>query len=434
MGNSDPAAFSVLDLAHPELDERQKSAIAHAESQIIDLSVEAVLEAASRNTGLSDFGAEDFKERLAVQLQSVAEDPWMNNFGRMGVLNTKIQQASSRLRVVEALKKHPEITTIEIPKPIMIAGLPRSGTTHLLGLIAADTRFRAMPYWESLQPVPSPGEPVTHDHDDPRYVRCAQRYQGTDLLLPLMKNMHDMNPDHIHEDIELLDIDFSSYTLEWMANVPRWRDYYLALDQVPHYAFLRKMLQVLSYYSGNGVGDASGGDLSAKQWVTKTPQHLEQLISLYTNFPDAVFLVTHRDPVEVFSSTATLVAYNSRLRNPVIHMREIAEYWLDRIERLLRACLRDIDKLPEARTMDVVFPEFMADDLAMVQRVYDLAEIPVTQKARAQQSAYLDANPRGKHGRLIYNIEADFAISKESLYERFDFYYERYPQLDPRRH
>jgi hypothetical protein len=434
MENPNLAAIRVHDLANPELDDRQKAAIAHAASKTIDLGVGAVLDAASRDTGLVHFGEADFMERLAVQLQSVAEDTWMNDFGRMNVFNTKVQQASSRLRIVDALKRHPEITSIEIPRPIMIAGLPRSGTTHLLNMLAADARFRAMPYWESLQPVPDPGERVTHDENDPRYQRCARKYRATDAVLPLMKNMHDMNPDHIHEDVELLDIDFSSYSLEWMAHVPRWRDYYLAHDQTPHYAFLRKMLQLLSYYSGSGVGDESGGDLGAKHWVTKTPQHLEQLIPLHANFPDAIFLVTHRDPVEVLGSTATLVAYNSRLRNDEIHLEEIADYWIDRIERLLRACVRDTGRLPEDQTMDVLFPEFMADDLSMVQRVYELAGVPITRSARNALAAYLRANPRGKHGRLTYDIEADFGVRKEALHERFDFYYQRYPQLDPRRH
>ena len=167
--------------------------------------------------------------------------------------------------------------------------------------------------------------------------------------------------------------------------------------------------------------------------MTKTPQHLEQLIPLHNNFPDALFLITHRDPIEVFSSAATLVAYNSRIRNDVIHMKEIGEYWLDRVERLLRACVRDIDLLPSEQTMDVLFPEFMQDDMAMTRRVYEKAGIPLTAQAEQQIIDYMNANKRGKHGRLIYDIEADFDLSKEDLYKRFDFYYERYPQLDPRR-
>ena len=421
----------IEDLSNPVLSELQQAAIANTESLQINLNVDAVLMAAMENTGLTDFGDEGFKERLAEQLRSTAEDTWMNNFGRMSVFATKVQQASSRLRVVDALNRHPEIHNIEIKRPIMIAGLPRSGTTHLLNMLAADTRFRSMPHWESRQPVPAPGEEVTHDQRDPRFQRAVQAYQGSDAMLPLMKSMHDMNPEHIHEDIELLDIDFASYTLEWMAHVPRWRDYYLAHDQTPHYGFLKTMLQVLSYYSGTGIGDAAGGDLAPKQWVTKTPQHLEQLIPLHTNFPDATFLVTHRDPIEVFSSTATLVAYMSRIRNPVIHMDEIADYWLDRIERLLRACLRDQQMLPADQTMDVVFPEFMADDMAMVRRVYEFSGISLTPDAEHQLAAYLKANPRGKHGQIVYDIEADFGLKRDALYERFDFYYERYPQLDP---
>ena len=423
----------ITDLAQPELSELQKNAIANAERVEVDLSVDAICNAAMQTTELTDFGDASFKVRLEEQLQAVREDDWLNNFGRMGVVGAKTGQAVSRLRVMDALKRHPKIYDIDIPRPLMIAGLPRSGTTHLLNMIAADTRFRSMPMWESRQPVPSPDEPVTRDKNDPRHVRCTQSYQGTDALLPLMKNMHDMHPDHVHEDIELLDIDFSSYVLEWMAHVPRWRDYYLAHDQTPHYAFLRTMLKLLSYYSGTGFGDESGGDMRPRRWITETPQHLEQLVPLHNNFPDALFLVTHRDPIEVFSSAATLVAYNSRVRNDVIHMKEIGDYWLDRVERLLRACVRDIDVLPPEQTMDVVFPEFMKDDMAIVRRVYERAGIEMTEQAEAELAAYLDDNPRGKHGRLIYDIESDFGLRKEDLYERFDFYYERYPALDPRK-
>jgi hypothetical protein len=428
-----PEAIRIDDLASPVLTPFQRQAVEGARGRPVDLSVAAVLEAAVAQTGLTDFGPEDFRERLAVQLQSAAEDDWLNDFGRQGVFGAKVHQAVTRLRCMDALRRHPEIDSIRIERPLIIAGLPRSGTTHLLNMLAADTRFRSMPFWESRQPVPGPDEPVTRDRRDPRYLRCAQAYAVTDQLLPYMKNMHDMHPEHIHEDIELLDIDFSSYTLEWSARVPRWRDYYLSHDQTPHYAFLKRMLRLLSFYSGTGLGEEAGGDLRPRRWVTKTPQHLEQLVPLARNFPDACFLVTHRDPVEVASSTMTLVAYMSRTRNDRIHLREIADYWLDRIERLLRACLRDRRLLPAERAFDVSFPAFMADDMAMIRRIYEFTGTPMTAQAQRQLEDYLRDNPRGKHGQVIYEIEKYFGLRIADLRDRFDFYYREYPELDPRR-
>ena len=410
----------ITDLANPELTEMQQAALSFGETLEVDLSVEAVLAAAREQTGLDDFGPEDFIERLAVQLQSADEDPWGNQLGKLTVFNEKVINASSRLRALDYLQQHPEVDQLEIEKPLIIAGLPRSGTTHLVNLIASDQRFRSMPYWESRQPVPTPGEKPSRDESDPRFQRCAETWAGQDAILPLLKNMHAMTPEHIHEEIELQDLDFSSYTLEWIANVPRWRDYYLSHDQTPHYQFLKRMLQLLQHQAGPG------------QWILKSPQHLEQLLPLHATFPDATVAITHRDPVAVITSAITMLAYGSRLRNPVMHLRELADYWIDRIELLLRACVRDLDKLPADQTIDVLFPEFMADDMAMVNRVYRVAGIEMTAAAEQQLQAYLDANPRGKHGQILYDLEGDFGVSPESLYQRFDFYYERYPELDPR--
>jgi len=356
-----------------------------------------------------------------VQLQSADEDPWTNQLGKFTVFNEKVLNAASRLRVMDYLKQHPEVDDIEIEKPLIIVGLPRSGTTHLVNLIAADQRFRSMPYFESRQPVPSPGENGSRDENDPRFQRTAQAWAMQDALLPLLKNMHAMTPQHIHEEIELQDLDFSSYTLEWIANVPRWRDYYLAHDQTPHYQFLKRMLKVLRHQAG------------PDQWILKSPQHLEQLLPLHSVFPDATVAITHRDPVAVITSAVTMLAYGSRMRNPVMRLPELADYWIDRVERLLRSCLRDLDKLPASQTIDVLFPEFMADDMAMVRRVYETAGIDMTAEAQAQLQAYLDANPRGKHGQILYDLEGDFGVKPESLYDRFDFYYQRYPLLDPRK-
>jgi hypothetical protein len=415
---SDPIRIS--DLNNPELTEMQQAAMDFGKTLEVDMSVEAVLAAAREQTGLEDFGPGDFRERLTVQLQAADEDPWTNNLGRLNVFNEKVLNANSRLRAIDYLKHHPDVDLLEIRKPVIIAGLPRSGTTHLVNMIAADSRFRSMPYWESRAPVPAPGEPATRDHSDPRFQRCAEAWAGQDAMLPLLKNMHAMNPEHIHEEIELQDLDFSSYTLEWVANVPRWRDYYLSHDQTPHYRFLKRMLKMLQHQAG------------PEQWVLKSPQHLEQLMPLHSTFPDATIAITHRDPVAVITSAVTMLAYGARMRNPVVHTRELEEYWIARVEKLLRACVRALDRLPGEQTIDVLFPEFMADDLAMVKRVYAIAGIEMTTEAEQQLADYQAANPRGKHGQILYDLEGDFGVNPGSLYDRFDFYYQRYPLLDPR--
>ena len=405
----------ITDLAQPVLTDAQRAAVRAAGQAVISLTEDAVLEAARRRTGLSDFGAEDFHERLRVWLRSADEDPELNALGRATVFGNCVRVLANRLRFTELLARHPEIDDVEIRRPIIIAGLPRSGTTHLVNLISADTRLRSLPYWESLEPFPGPDDVTGPDGVDPRLRRCRETYERGDRLLPLLRAMHHMTPEHVHEEIEVQELDFSTYNLEWYARVPPWRDYYLSHDQRPHYEYLKRVLKALQWLRG------------PDRWVLKSPQHLEQLVPMHQTFPDATIVLTHRDPVEVIQSAVTMLAYGARLRRTRVDTADIAEYWMDRIERLLRACVRDRDRIPPAQSLDVLFHEFMADDVGMVERIYRLAGLPMTTDARARLDRFMEANPRGKHGRVIYDLRGDFGIDPAALRRRFDFYLRRFP-------
>lgn len=411
---TDPEDIRIPDLGAPILTPAQQAAIDAASRVPVTFTEDAVVVAATRWTGLNDFGAEDFRERLRVQLQSLDEDPYSGPVGRLGAFSDCVRFAANRLRLEALIRRHPEILDVEIKRPIIIVGLPRSGTTHLLNLIAADTRLRSLPYWESLEPIPVRGEGPGRDGLDPRFLRCRESYARTYALLPYLRSMHDMPPEHIHEEIELQALDFSNYVWEWIAYVPRWRDYYLSHDQTPHYRYLKKALQALQWLRG------------PDRWILKSPQHLEQLIPLRATFPDATVVFTHRDPVAVIASTVTMCAYGSRLRCKRVDLAAIAAYWIDRIERLLRACVRDRDAIPAARSVDVLFHEFMADDVGMVERIYDRAGLEMTTEARRVLDRFMAANPRGKFGRVLYDLQGDFGIDPQQLRQRFGFYFERF--------
>ncbi len=409
-----PADIRIADLAKPVLTPTQATAVKYAESQRVQFDVETLLSAARAKTGLADFGRDDFRARLAIQCQSINEDSELNALGRLGVFANLSRYAANRLRFEELLKRHPEILDVQIERPIIVAGMPRTGTTHLLNLISADTRLRSLPYWESLEPVPARGEGADRDGRDPRWARCNESYQQMVANMPLIVAMHDMPPEHIHEEIELEELDFASYLLEWLCRPPRWRDHYLTLDQRPHYAYMKRVLQALTWLR------------RPQRWILKSPQHLEQLLPLLEVFPDATIVITHRDPVSVIRSTITMLGYGDRMRRTRIDLAGLADYWIDRVDRLLGACLRDRDKLPAAQTIDVAFDEFMADDIGMVGRIYERAGLPMSSAARAQLDAFMAANPRGKHGQLIYDLRGDFGLEPADVRKRFSSYVERF--------
>jgi hypothetical protein len=405
----------IDDLAAPVLTDLQRAALAFGEKNPVSLTPDSVLAAAVERTGLSDFGPDDFRERLALWLSEMDEDPERTGLGRASLWNDCVRCAANRLRIHALLEQHPEIREVPIARPIIVVGLPRSGTTHLVNLIAADARLRSLPLWESQEPVPDPGEAPGPDDVDPRHARSAKGWEMMRANVPLLAAMHPMSPDHIHEELELMLPDFSSYNQEWIARAPRWRDYYLAHDQTPHYTYLKTVLQILQWRKPR------------ERWVLKSPQHLEQLGPLLATFPDATIVVTHRDPVSVVQSAATMLAYGARMNYRTPRPGWYLDYWTDRIRRLLEASVRDRVLLPAGRTIDVLFHEFMADDLATVERIYEVAGLAMTDAARAQIAAYLRDHPRGVEGQVVYDLRRDFGAEPAAVREPFGFYFDRFP-------
>lgn len=411
---TDANSIRIADLANPQLTDLQQMAIASAPP--VEMKADAVLAAARTATGLEDFGAPDFRERLEIWLAAFDADKGLGPLGRAGMFGDCVRYASTRLRAEDIHRRHPQIADVVIDRPIIIAGLPRSGTTHLVNILAADPRLRSMPLWETMEPIPAPDDQPIVPGEDPRFTRTRQMWGQFEAVLPLMPAMHEMAPDHVHEDIELQGPDFSSYLPEWLSRPYAWRDYYARHDQTPHYAYGKRVLQAMTWLRG------------PDRWVMKSPPHMENFGPLTTIYPDATIIVTHRDPLAVIQSAITMLAYGDRIRRTLpLDLNELATYWIDRVEMLLQACVRDHDLLPAGRSMDVLFHEYMADQKTVIRRAYAMADLEFTAAAEASIDGFLAANPRGKHGQVVYDLAGDFGLDIGALRERFQFYYDRFP-------
>lgn len=400
------------DLATPAYSDVQLEALARAEANPATFDVEAMLAAARATTGLDDFGETDFLDRLTMWADEVGGDADVSAYGRNEFVAGCTRYLVNRLRINDTFARHPEILDEEIDRPVFIVGLPRSGTTHLLNTLAADRRLRSLPLWEAFEPVPLPGEPVTDDENDPRFRRAADRWDAQRALMPALEMMHPFTPEHIHEETELMLPNFGSYFLEFWFRTPRWRDHYLATDQTPQYEYLKRMLQLLQWRRGR------------RRWVLKTPQHLEQLRPLMAVFPDARIVMTHRDPLAVVQSVATMITYTSRMRYKNTDPEWTCRYWIDRVGRLLDACVRDLDAVPER--VDVRFHEFMRDQSGTIERIHEQLEWPVDDAAREAIQHHLRTHERGRDGQLRYDMRADFGLEPGEFRERFTGYMEAF--------
>lgn len=362
-------------------------------------------------TGLDDFGADDYRERLDVFLAALQEIPHLHAAGVVNFHAQLLQWLKNRLLLTDLLHRHPEIRDIELVAPIVIAGLPRTGTTHLHNLLAAGPTFRTIPYWESNEPFPLPSEIGVEP--DPRRTRMDAAVEFMNAVMPHFALMHEMTTDHVHEEIQLLANDFSSMLFETLAHVPRWRDYYLTHDQTPHYEHLKTQLKALQFLRGG------------RRWLLKSPQHLEQLPVLNHVFPDVVMIVTHRDPVPVVLSMLAMLAYSARMHCSPVPVDDIAASWVDRLELMLGALIRDRDVIPPQRSIDVRFDDFMADEMGTAAAIYDLAGESLGGEARAAMLGYLEGHQRGRLGRVATSAQM-FGLDERELQARFSPYVERF--------
>ena len=252
MTSARPAPVRLDDLAEPTFPPhiRDVRTAMAGMAALVPLEAEALLAAARVETGLDDFGDETFVERLRLLTRALVTEGRLSEVGRVMAHGQLLQLLKNRLVVEELFTRHPEIELGEIWSPIVIVGLPRTGTTHLHNLLAADPALRSLPYWESLEPVlldeqrPVPGEP------DPRRVRCDQALWFVNESLPHFVRMHEMTTDHVHEEIQLLALDLSTMLFETMGVLPSWRDAYKATDQTPSYRYLRRVLQAMQWQRG----------------------------------------------------------------------------------------------------------------------------------------------------------------------------------------
>jgi hypothetical protein len=253
---------------------------------------------------------------------------------------------------------------------------------------------------------------------DPRLTRSAAVWEAFGRMLPHMAAMHEMAATDIHEDNELMFMDMNCYNWEFQSRLPRWIDHYLAHDRAVSYAYEKKVLQVISWYRGIK---------GKRRWLLKSPQHMENLTAIKAVFPDATMVITHRDPVDVLRSLTTMLGYSDRIRRDPTDPVGLARHWADRIERLLRECVKQREAWRADQSVDVLFHDYMSDQEGMARRIYALAGLELPAETEAKLLGYLAENPRHGAGKVVYDLEGTFGMNVGELRRKFAFYYDRFP-------
>jgi len=385
----------------------------------LDLNPDELLRRARNETGLKEFGDESFLEPMAVLIQSLEEEADLNPIGRYMARANILRILKHRLYVHDLLQRHPEILERELPDPVVVVGLARSGTTRLHRLLASDDRFVHLKAWETVFPVPwrecfaarEAGQP------DPRIQALDQGLKAVLYMSPQISAVHPLGTFEVEEEVGLIQHGFASQLFEIQAKIPSFAEWLMTHDQVAAYEYMVQLMKIIAWWRD---------DPPDKPWVLKTPQYMQDLDSLLQVFPNAKLICSHRDPVKVVGSACSMT-WNAIVRDSdTVTAGWVGQEWLNKIERMLDKTQRVRDEqVPAQNQYDLQYADITADWQQSMQGVYDFLGMPFTDQARDAMQSWLDGNRQHKHGAHKYSL-ANFGLERDEVDRRLMFYRERF--------
>jgi len=371
---------------------------------------EEIIEEACRQTGLQDFDTETFRDGLDLLTANVRQRSDISETG-LGVMRFYwTRNLANRLKVDDYHRRHPELSSSPVERPLFQFGMPRTGTTLVSNLLAADPARRSMLAWESNDPVP----PATREtlKTDPRCL--AVKAQDEELIRnnPEMAKRHFEPADAPTECTFIHGHEFKSCMLEALAAAPdytRWlrEDADLTLA----YEYEKRYMQVLQHKTGG-------------QWSVKMPSHALFLDHLIEVFPDAQLVWMHRDPYKATGSLLSLIRstqLSTMTEVSVDYLRDV--YVRQMFDHIQRA--RDFDCRHPGRIVHVSYAGLIGDPLAEMRKLYTALGDDLTEEAEAGMRAYLAEHPQNKHGAHSYGLE-EFGVTTAMLDEGFADYVKEY--------
>lgn len=367
-----------------------------------------LLAAARARTGLHDVGDGSFREGLRVLLAALDGEARLTTLGRLAARSRVLGLLETRLRLVDHRNRFPQVAQEQIDRPIFVLGLPRTGTTVLYGMLAADPAMRSPASWEVARPFPPPAA------DDPARVAAMDKdFDRFRRIAPGIDHIHPLGSHLPQECLALQAPQFASYEFVTAFPVPSYWDWLRQADMVPAYGFEKLFLQYLQ--------SARRG----RHWILKTPGHLMWLDALLEVFPDALLVQTHRNPAQVLASVSSLMSAMRSSVSDAVDPRQIGREQLDAWAWGMARTMAVRDRLPAGRVVDVRYEDTVHDPVGTTRRIYEHFDLELTPGVEQGVRDYLAANPRDKHGAHSYTLE-EFGLDRDEVEQAFAAYRERF--------
>lgn len=365
-----------------------------------------ILQEAMHRTGLSDFGDPRFGDGLRALLASAEQDASLHLLGRLSLRRTVVESLINRLLLVEAQKRAPEVFDAPLVPPLIVLGLPRSGTTYLHRLLAEDPAHHAPPFWELVRPLPQPGT-----RDNRREV-ISRELLWRKRVAPELDRKHFITADTPEECLFMLGATCEALLFWVLAPVRGYLEWYMAQDHTRKYREYRAWLQVLQA--------ATPG----KRLVMKAPEHTGALAALLHAVPEAYVVQTHRDPVSAYASFNSLIATTHATSSAEPDLKQMAAANLQLLETETLRNLAAREANPGV-VHDVWYDDLVADPTGTVWRIHERFGLGASDVYQTRLAAYVQEHPRSKHGSHKYALE-DFGMSDAQVRARLTAYTERF--------
>ena len=374
--------------------------------------VSDLINKAKAATRLEDFGGEGYREGLERLVDSADQEARLNEVGRAMFDGQCVMLLSKRLEIEDWYAQHPEIDDQEIIAPLMVLGMPRTGSTALHCLLGEDPSVRVMRNWECLNPCPPP-ETATYQTDS-RIAAAEEVMKLRDSISPRMRQMLPSTAVSPAEDQLTMGYDFKSQVFQASFRLPSYVQWlHFEADLEPTFRYVKRVLKLLQWRC------------EPRRWRLKNPTYSLFIDKLDKVFPDARYCMTHRDVANVLPSVADLYF---ELHNPGTDMPD--KLWMGEINR--EFCEQGMHRMmafrdtgEDSRFFDIQFAPFQKDPFPTLQELYGFLGEEFTLEARRRMETWREEQPRGKHGWHEYN-PLDYGLDTAQIREEFRFYSDRF--------
>lgn len=381
---------------------------------LVPLEPAELMATARRNTGFDDFGEDSWLEGFHVFLKALDEEADLHLLGRLMTRSDILRWLEARLGIEAAYAQYPEIEDEVIDQPVIVTGLPRSGTSILFELLSQDPQFGSPRNWEIMFPYPPP-ETASY-HSDPRIERCQHLVTQWNRVVPTYAAMHEMGAEIPNECIVAMSCTFMSENLPGQYQIPSYNAWYYQQDLRPAYAYYRRMLKLLQWKNPR------------RHWLLKAPSHLGNLPVVFDTFPDARVVITHRDPIVAQASVTNLLGTLYWMRSSQAFDARAFENLMTPEAGAARlgavVDLLEQNAVPRDQVHNFLYADLVRQPLPALESLYRNMGQSLSDTAREAMDAYLARKPQGKFGKHQYSLgEQQENARKRQLYRRYQTYF-----------